>query len=70
VKYETHPIFNMRMPTSCPGVDAKILNPRNTWADKAAYDAQAQKLARMFQENFKQFADSVTEEIRAAGPKV
>ena len=64
------PLFGVRVPVSVPDVPAEILQPRNTWADKAAYDAQAQKLARMFQENFKQFADSVTEEIRAAGPKV
>lgn len=52
VKYEIHPIFNMKMPTSCPGVDAKVLNPRNTWADKAAYDAAATKLRDMFRKNF------------------
>ncbi|MFN0243183.1 MAG: phosphoenolpyruvate carboxykinase (ATP) [Planctomycetota bacterium] len=52
VGYDVHPIFNMRMPKSCPGVDAKILNPRNTWADKAAYDAQAEKLRAMFRKNF------------------
>ena len=52
VEYETHPVFNLKMPTSCPGVPAEILNPRNTWADKAAYDEQAQKLRDMFRENF------------------
>ena len=52
VRYEVHPVFNMRMPASCPSVDAKILNPRNTWADKAAYDQQAVKLRDMFRKNF------------------
>src|SRR5437870_7167278 len=41
--YAKHPIFGLRMPTSCPAVDAKILDPRNTWADKPAYDSQATK---------------------------
>jgi phosphoenolpyruvate carboxykinase (ATP) len=59
VKLETHPVFNLRMPTSCPDVDPKILNPRNTWNDKAAYDAQANKLRDMFRRNFQEkgFAD-------------
>jgi phosphoenolpyruvate carboxykinase (ATP) len=52
VQYEMHPILNLKMPTSCPGVDAKILNPRNTWSDKAAYDAAATKLRDMFRKNF------------------
>lgn len=52
VEYETHPVFNLLMPKSCPGVPAEILNPRNTWEDKAAYDAQADKLRAMFRENF------------------
>jgi phosphoenolpyruvate carboxykinase (ATP) len=52
VKYEIHPVFNLKMPTSCPGVDAKVLNPRNTWTDKAAYDAAATKLRDMFRKNF------------------
>jgi phosphoenolpyruvate carboxykinase (ATP) len=54
VEHETHPVFNLRTPTTCPGVDAKILNPRNTWADKAAYDAQAVKLRDMFRKNFQE----------------
>ncbi len=59
VEYELHPIFNLRMPTSCPGVPAEILNPRNTWSDKAAYDQQAEKLRDMFRKNFedKKFGD-------------
>jgi phosphoenolpyruvate carboxykinase (ATP) len=54
VKHETHPVFNLRMPVACPGVDPKILNPRNTWADKAAYDTQAAKLRDMFRKNFEE----------------
>ncbi|MBK7642406.1 MAG: phosphoenolpyruvate carboxykinase (ATP) [Planctomycetes bacterium] len=59
VECEVHPIFNLKMPKSCPGVDAKILNPRNTWTDKAAYDAAANKLRDMFRKNFadKKFAE-------------
>jgi phosphoenolpyruvate carboxykinase (ATP) len=54
VKYDVHPTFNMKMPTSCPGVDPKVLNPRNTWADKSAYDAAAGKLRDMFRKNFEE----------------
>ena len=52
VPTETQPILNLKMPKSCPGVDSNILNPRNTWSDKAAYDAQATKLRDMFRKNF------------------
>ncbi len=52
VEFDVHPIFNMRMPKSAPGVPPEILDPRNTWADKGAYDEAAQKLRRMFQDNF------------------
>jgi len=47
-----------------------VLNPRDSWADKDAYDAQAQKLVGMFATNFKQFEDGVSEEIAAAGPSL
>jgi phosphoenolpyruvate carboxykinase (ATP) len=53
----------------CPDVPAEVLWPRDTWADKEAYDRQAQKLAGMFVENFKQFEDRVSVEIKAAGPR-
>lgn len=52
VETETQPILNLKMPKSCPGVDAAILNPRNTWTDKEGYDATATKLRDMFRKNF------------------
>ena len=52
VEYELHPVFNLRMPKSCPDVPSEVLNPRNTWADKDAYDRAADKLRGMFQKNF------------------
>lgn len=70
VRMDPDPTFGIAVPTVCPGVPAQVLNPRNTWADQAAYDAQARKLAAMFAENFKTFSDQVTPEVRAAGPKV
>ena len=64
----TEPFFGLAIPRHIEGVPDDILNPRDTWEDKEAYDAQAQKLVGMFIENFKQFEDGVTEEIKAAGP--
>ena len=52
MEYETHPVFNLRFPTTCPGVDASVLNPRESWEDKEAYDQAAEKLLGMFRENF------------------
>jgi len=52
VAHVVHPVFNLKVPRSCPGVPAEILDPRNTWKDKAAYDAQATKLRDMFRKNF------------------
>lgn len=68
VNYEKHPIFGFDMPTSCRNVPDELLNPRNTWADKAAYDAKAAQLAQAFVKNFEQFKSGVSEEVLAASP--
>ncbi len=70
VAYETDPIFGVEVPTSVPGVPSEILRPRDTWADPDAYDAKARELAAMFVENFAEYADGVSLEVRAAGPRV
>jgi phosphoenolpyruvate carboxykinase (ATP) len=69
VGYQRHPVFNIEMPTSCPDVPASVLDPRRTWADAAAYDQQAVKLARMFIENFKTFESHVPAAVKDAGPR-
>ncbi|MDL5048953.1 phosphoenolpyruvate carboxykinase (ATP) [Oscillatoria amoena NRMC-F 0135] len=68
VAFENHPVFGLSMPATCPNVPAEILNPRNTWADKAAYDNKANHLAELFVKNFTQYADGVTAEILSAAP--
>jgi phosphoenolpyruvate carboxykinase (ATP) len=70
VKYETLPIFGLSVPKSCPNVPEEILNPRNTWDDKNAYDAKANSLAAAFVKNFAQYADFANDEILNAAPKV
>ncbi len=55
VQFETESFFNLSIPTSCEGVPDEILNPRNTWEDKSAYDAKAQHLVGLFNDNYKQF---------------
>jgi len=64
------PVFGIEVPVAVPGVPTDVLDPRSTWADQEAYDTQAKKLATMFVENFKTFADKVSDEVKAAGPKI
>jgi phosphoenolpyruvate carboxykinase (ATP) len=63
------PVFGFQVPTSVPGVDAAVLDPRATWSDAAGYDAQATRLASMFEQNFARFAPSVAADVAAAGPR-
>ncbi len=69
VATETDPVFGLHVPTEVPGVPSDVLRPRETWSDKAAYDAQAGKLARMFRDNFKQFEKAAGPDVAAAGPR-
>jgi len=69
VKFVKDERFGFDVPTHCPGVPDDILQSRNTWEDKAAYDTQADKLAKLFNENFQQFADGCTPAVNAAAPK-
>lgn len=65
-----HQVFGLLMPTNCPEVPSEILNPRNTWASKQEYDHKANELAIAFLNNFKQFEDFASQEIKNALPKV
>jgi phosphoenolpyruvate carboxykinase (ATP) len=64
------PVFGFQVPTELAGVDSRILDPRSTWADPSAYDAQARRLVEMFQANFGKFETHVDADVRAAAPEL
>ncbi len=68
VAYRTDANFGFAVPVEVPGVDAAILDPRSTWADKKAYDTQAAKLVDMFVTNFAKFESHVDGSVLAAAP--
>ncbi|MHA0041037.1 phosphoenolpyruvate carboxykinase (ATP) [Deinococcus sp. PEB2-63] len=68
VSFEKEGFFDLEIPTQVPGVPESVLNPRDAWADKGAYDATARKLARMFRENFKRFEDGVDAAVTNSMP--
>ncbi len=70
VEYFKHPVFGLEIPKSCDGVPSELLNPREAWTDKSAYDAQAIKLAEAFNKNFEKFAGNTAAEVLAAAPKL
>jgi phosphoenolpyruvate carboxykinase (ATP) len=67
VEFEIEPSFGLSIPKSCPGVPPELLNPRNSWKDKAAYDKLAAELSARFAKNFEQF--DASPEVKAAAPK-
>jgi phosphoenolpyruvate carboxykinase (ATP) len=70
VQFKTHPIFGVAVPGAVPGVPTEILDPRATWADKAAYDQTATELAEKFIRNFEKYADFASADILAGAPRV
>ncbi|BBN94756.1 phosphoenolpyruvate carboxykinase, pckA [Deinococcus grandis] len=68
VTFEKEGFFDLELPTQVPGVPEGVLNPRDAWADKGAYDQTARKLARMFRENFKRFEDGVDAAVTNSMP--
>lgn len=70
VEYGTTKFFGLKFPKVCPDVPTEILDPRNSWKDKDAYDAKAKNLAEQFVKNFSQYASAANDEILSAAPKV
>jgi phosphoenolpyruvate carboxykinase (ATP) len=66
---DTDPVFGLKVPKQIANVPHDVLDPRNTWADKNAYDEQAKKLAGMFRENFAKFEKFVPDAVKNAGPR-
>lgn len=66
----TDPVFGVQIPTECAGVPSEVLVPRATWEDGEDYDRTARKLAGLFRDNFEQFGDRATAEVKAASPKI
>ena len=65
VEFRKDPNFGFDVPVSVPGVDDRLMDPRSTWADPAAYDAQAARLAKMFAENFEQYMPYISDDVKA-----
>ena len=70
VSYDHHPIFGLAIPRECENVPSEILDPRNTWKDKEAYDKKAKELSASFKTNFRKYEAMANQEILQGGPQV
>jgi phosphoenolpyruvate carboxykinase (ATP) len=70
VELRTDELFGFAVPARVPGVDARLLDPRSTWRDPAAYDTKARELARLFVDNFESRFKDADERIRTSGPRL
>ncbi|MCG6919612.1 MAG: phosphoenolpyruvate carboxykinase (ATP) [Acidobacteria bacterium] len=68
VEFRTDPVFKVAVPREVPGVPREVLTPRDTWSDPKAYDAKADTLARLFADNFAEYAGSLEDAVKAAAP--
>ena len=69
VEYVLDERFGFKVPTSCPGVPSELLIPKNTWDDGDKYEAKADMLANMFNQNFTRYKDGVGDDVNAASPQ-
>lgn len=69
VEFKEFPVFGLQIPATCPDVPSEILDPRNSWTDKDAFDKKRIGLAQMFVSNFEQFESKVSDDINSAAPK-
>jgi phosphoenolpyruvate carboxykinase (ATP) len=70
VEFTQHPVFGLNMPVECENVPSEVLNPKQTWSNKDAYDTKAMELANSFKKNFKKYEDNTNKETLSGGPIV
>jgi phosphoenolpyruvate carboxykinase (ATP) len=69
-EYELYPIFNLYVPKACPNVPSELLNPQTSWISSVPFQDEVLKLAKLFTDNFKTYADEATMEVIDAGPLI
>jgi len=69
-EFATDPIFGFEVPTSIPGVEPQLLNPKSTWEDQDAYDKKSKELATMYIKNFEKYEGQGSVDYTKFGPKI